>query len=315
MLKYFSKKKKYGEIMTFTTRLKEEISKLDNNAIEKRAIIEGFLRYNSTINSKIIITLENASVTRFIYKIIKETFETLPKITVRIQKRFRVKQIYILEINEKVSYIKDAININSKPILDSDEEKIAFLKGAFLGVGNVSNPKTSGYHLEFILDNEKNAKYIKELLNYFKLNAKVIKRGYKYIAYIKMSESISDLIKMFRAINSLFEFEDTRIYRDHKNMVNRLNNCEIASQEKTIKKGFSQLEDIEFLESKDLIKLLDEKMQLVITYRKKYPEVSYQELADIISLETDYKVGKSGINHHFRKLSQIKSNYINKEKK
>ena len=55
-------------------------------------------------------------------------------------------------------------------------------------------------------------------------------------------------------------------------------------------------------------------MQLVLKYRQKYPEVSYQELADIISLETDYKVGKSGINHHFRKLKQIKENYLNKEK-
>ena len=300
--------------MTFTTRLKEEISKLENNNLEKRAIIEGYLRYNSVIDDKIIITLENASVTRFIYKILKETFEIVPKITIRIQKRFRVKQIYILEINEKINYIKEVINIKNNPLLDSDEEKIAFLKGAFLGIGNVSNPKTSGYHLEFILNKENDAEYIKDLLNYFKLNAKIIKRGYKYIAYIKMSESISDLIKMFRAINSLFEFEDTRIYRDHKNMVNRLNNCELANQEKTIKNGLNQINDIEFLENKGIIKLLDEKMQLVLTYRKKYPDVSYQELADIISLETDYKVGKSGINHHFRKLKQIKENYINKEK-
>ena len=65
--------------MTFTTRLKEEISKLENNNLEKRAIIEGYLRYNSVIDDKIIITLENASVTRFIYKILKETFEIVPK--------------------------------------------------------------------------------------------------------------------------------------------------------------------------------------------------------------------------------------------
>ena len=301
--------------MTFTTRLKEEISKLDNNEIEKRAIIEGFLRYNSLIKDKLTITLENASVTRLIYTILKEVFEVRPKIIVRIQKRFRVKQIYILEVYDKIEYIKEFINVKELPLLDSDEEKIAFLKGAFLGVGNVSNPKTSGYHLEFILDKETDAKYIAKLLNYFHLNAKVIKRGYKYIAYIKMSESISDLIKMFRAINSLFEFEDTRIYRDHKNMVNRLNNCELANQEKTIKSGLSQLEDIHFLEENNLIPLMDEKMQLVITYRKKYPEVSYQDLAQIISLETDYKVGKSGINHHFRKLKQIKESFLNKEKR
>lgn len=301
--------------MTFTTKLKEEISKLDNNEIESRSIIDSFLRYNSVMKKNITITLENASVTRFIYKLIKEIYGVSPKITIRIQKRFRVKQIYILEINEKVEFIKSNVDISSNPLIDNDEEKIAYLKGAFLGVGNVSNPKTSGYHLEFILSSEADADYIASLLNDFNLNAKVIKRGYKYIAYIKMSESISDLIKMFRAINSLFEFEDTRIYRDHKNMVNRLNNCEIANQEKTIKSGLSQLEDIKYLEENDLLTLIDEKMQIVIDYRKKYPESSYQELAEIISLETDYKVGKSGVNHHFIKLRKIKENHLNIEKK
>jgi len=295
--------------MTFTTRLKEEISKLDNNEIEGRSIIDSFLRYNADISEIITITLENASVTRFIYKLIKENFGITPKIRVRIQKRFRIKQIYILELVDKIDYLKKVLNLESESQIDSDEEKIAFLKGAFLGVGNVSNPKTSGYHLEFILNTKDSAEYICQLLNYFKLNAKVIKRGYKFIAYIKMSESISDLIKMFKAINSLFEFEDTRIYRDHKNMVNRLNNCEIANQEKTIKTGMTQLLDIKYLEDNDLLALVDEKMKIVIDYRKKYPESSFQELADIISLETDYKVGKSGINHHFRNIKKLKEKH------
>ncbi len=300
--------------MTFTTRLKEEISKSLNNEIESRCIIEAFLRYNATFGDKITITLENASVTRFIYQIIKAIFNTTPKITVRIQKRFRVKQIYILDIVENIAYIKNSLNLNKVPTLDSDEEKIAYLKGAFLGIGNVSNPKTSGYHLEYILDKKKDADYIAKLLNYFHLNAKVIKRSNKYISYIKMSESISDLIKMFRAINSLFEFEDTRIYRDHKNMVNRLNNCELANQEKTIKSGLQSLEDIEYLEKNNLISLVDDKLKIVINYRKKYPEASFQELADIISMETDYKVGKSGINHHFIRLRKIKEQDLKKEK-
>ena len=296
--------------MTFTTRFKEEITRINNNEVESRCLIDAFLRYNSVINERITITLENASVARLIYKLLKEVFGIQPKITMRIQKRFRVKQIYILEVVDKVQYIKDYIDLDKKPILDSEEEKIAFLKGAFLGVGNVSNPMTSGYHLEFILDYEKDAKFISQLLNSFHLNSKVIKRGYKYVTYIKMSERISDLIKMFKANQSLFEFEDTRIYRDHKNMVNRLNNCELANQEKTIRSSLEQLEDIKYLEENDLISLLDDKIKLVIKYRKKYPDTSYQELADIISLETDYKVGKSGINHHFRHLRKIKENHL-----
>lgn len=300
--------------MTFTTRIKEEISKETYNVIEAEKILAAFIRYNAKIDEAITITLENCSVTRYIYRLLKEAFNVSVQIIVRNQKRFRVKQIYILIITEKVDYIKQALNINSKVKLDNDEEKIAFIKGSFLATGSISNPSTSGYHLEFILNTNDDAKELCKILNYFNLKAKVVKRGYKFITYLKSSEAISDLIKMFKTINSLFEFEDVRIYRDHKNMVNRLNNCEIANQEKTISNALKQLNDIKFLEDNDLMALLDEKTQVVATYRKKYPESSYQELAEIISLETDYKIGKSGVNHNFIKMRELIKKYnMNKE--
>ena len=114
---------------------------------------------------------------------------------------------------------------------------------------------------------------------------------------------------MFNAINSLFYFEDIRIYRDHKNMVNRLNNCEIANQEKTTQTGMKQMASIEFIKEHNLLDLLDEHTKIVLEYRYKYPESSYAELAEIISLETDYKIGKSGINHHFIKMKKLIEQY------
>ncbi len=207
-----------------------------------------------------------------------------------------------------MDFIKDSISLGTRIDLETlvtDEEKIAFIEGSFLAVGNISNPSTSGYHLEFIFTKERLAKQILKLLEYFKLNAKIIKRGYKTVVYIKSSENISDLIKLFKATSSLFYFEDIRIYRDHKNMVNRLNNCEIANQEKTFKTGQKQLEDINYLKNMDLYDLLDDKTKIVADARIKYPELSYQELADIITKEMDYRIGKSGINHHFIKISNL----------
>jgi len=89
--------------MTYTTRVKEEIVKSDINDSEKICELSGFIRYAADIKHNISITLENASVTRRIYKNIKELFNIQPKIIIRNQNRFRVKQIYILEINEKNS--------------------------------------------------------------------------------------------------------------------------------------------------------------------------------------------------------------------
>ena len=140
--------------MTFTTRIKEEISKESYNILEAEKILAAFIRYNAKVDEEIIITLENCSVTRYIYKLIKETFNVSAQIIVRNQKRFRIKQIYILIINEKIDFIKQALNLNFDMVLDNDEEKIAFIKGAFLATGSISNPSTSGYHLEFILNNK-----------------------------------------------------------------------------------------------------------------------------------------------------------------
>lgn len=295
--------------MTFTTSLKEEIAKNDINIIEARFELIAFLNSVAKFNKEEInITLENASIARRIYKKIKEIYGVSPSIMVRIQKRFKVKQIYILSIKEKIDLIKKDISVGIKIEVDdlvSDEEKIAFLEGAFLAVGNVSNPSTSGYHLEFIFTKERLAKQVLNLLNYFNMKSKLIKRGYKNIVYIKASESISDLIKRFKAMNSLFYFEDIRIYRDHKNMVNRLNNCEIANQEKTFRTGQVQLENINYLKDHDLFGLLEENTRIVADARVKYPEVSMQELADIVTLENNYKIGKSGVNHHFIKINNL----------
>ena len=295
--------------MTFTTTLKEEMSKTDFSIIEAEYELISFLNCIAKFSKdELVITLENASIARRIYKEIKEIYKVSPSITIRMQKRFKVKQIYILTIKDNIDLIKESINLGNKKDIDflvSDEEKIAFLAGAFLAVGNISNPRTSGYHLEFIFTKERLAKQILNLLLYFKLNAKMIKRGYKTIVYIKASENISDLLKLFKATNSLFYFEDIRIYRDHKNMVNRLNNCEIANQEKTFKAGLSQLDDINYLKREDIFDLLDDKTKIVASARIKYPEVSFQELADIITNEMNYKIGKSGINHHFIKIKNL----------
>ena len=123
--------------------------------------------------------------------------------------------------------------------------------------------------------------------------------------YIKNAEVISEIIRMFKATTSYFYFEDIRIYRDHKNMVNRLNNCEIANLEKTINTGLKQLDDIKYLKENDLYSLLEDTTKIVLDYREKYPETSLKELADIISLETDYTIGKSGVNHHFIKVRNL----------
>lgn len=309
--------------MTFSTQVKEEISKTEADLVSALTELSAFIRFDATIKKdEITLVIENASIARRIYKFIKMCFNVKPKIIVRIQKRFRIKQIYILTLTDKISTILETLGIykNNKKtdieeyLLANDEEKTAFLRGLFLANGSISNPSTSGYHLEFNISTKKDALYVIKLLKNFNIVSRLLKRSHSYMVYVKSSEMISDLLKRFNAINSMFYFEDIRIYRDHKNMVNRLNNCEIANQEKTIATGLKQLEDIKYLQDNDLITLLDEKIKEVIEYRLKYPETSYQELADIISQETNHSISKSGINHYFRKIKKLAETHRNKIK-
>lgn len=294
--------------MTFSTKIKDEVTKVDLNRIEMYNELAALIRYDGIIKKdNILITVENASVARRIYKSLKELFMIDVKIIIRIQKRFRVKTVYMLLITEKLELIKKSLYLNEDFLkyLETDEEKSSFLRGAFLACGSINNPSTSGYHFELVFKKSKEATSMLKLLKYYLLSPKKIVRGNSYMVYLKQAEEISDILKIIRATNSLFEFEDVRIYRDHKNMVNRLNNCEIANQEKSYSAAVKQLEEIKYLKENDLLDLLDEKTKIIIKYREKYPDVSFSELADIITMETDYKIGKSGINHHFIKIKNL----------
>jgi DNA-binding protein WhiA len=190
----------------------------------------------------------------------------------------------------------------------------AYIKGLFLIIGSINDPKKSRYHLEFSVDNENYANFINDLLNKFTLNSKLIKRESKYMVYIKEAEKIGDFLRLISANNAVLYYEDIRIYRDHKNMTNRLNNCEQANIDKMIMAASNQIKDIKLIEKVGGLILLDEKEKIVATYRLKYPEASLQELSEIISIETGKKITKSGINHRMNKIEALATNIRKNEK-
>lgn len=298
---------------SFTTQIKDEITKIETNKLESISELCAFLKYNDAINDNILIKTENSSVARRLFNLLKRIYGVNIKLTIRTQKKFMIKKIYFLQVNEKIDIIKkDVINIYNEICSYSDEEEASFLKGVFLANGSINDPKTSKYHLEFLINTEEKANLVNKLLKHFRFSSKILKREKGYMVYLKQAEEISDFIKMIGAINSLFYFEDIRIYRDHKNMVNRLNNCEQANVEKSMKTCNEQIENINYLKENDLESLLDDKTKLIISYRLKYPETTMNELAEIISLETDINITKSGINHHFRKIKELVEKNKNK---
>ena len=129
--------------------------------------------------------------------------------------------------------------------------------------------------------------------------------------YVKEADKIGDFLRIINAKQALFYYEDIRIYRDHKNMTNRLNNCEQANVDKAIITANKQVKDIEKIMDVGGFDLLDEKTKEAAIYRLKYKEASLVELSEIISVETGNKITKSGLHHRFKKISELASRINN----
>ena len=301
--------------MSFTGNIKNEISNIEYSNSENIAELSAILNIGVKIfDDKFEIYTENISVARRIYKLLKETYHIEIDMDNTGVNKLRKNKLVLLIIKDKFDFIlndlcilkdNERLYVPEQYLVDEDKDKQAYLRGAFMMCGSINDPKTSRYHLEFVISNEDTANYINDLLNEMYFKSKVIKRDKNFMVYIKESEKISDFIKMINAFNSLFYYEDIRIYRDHKNMTNRLNNCEQANVDKMIASSNEQLEMISKLKEQYDFDLLDDKIKTICIYKEKYPESSMAELAMIISSETEKPISKSCINHRFRKIKEM----------
>ncbi|MDD2202838.1 MAG: DNA-binding protein WhiA [Bacilli bacterium] len=302
--------------MSFSTDVKNEVVRIDNTNLENVALLSAYIRQNAYIDNKIIrIHTENAAICRYLFKIVKNVYDVTSKIIIRKNFNFKKNLVYIMEVSDKKDFIlKDLsllndqsyfINIPKEYIIGDDELKKVYLRGCFIASGSINNPKTSRYHLEFLIDDAEYAAFINDLLNEYELNSRIIKRKNGYMVYIKEAEKISDFLKIIKSYNGVLYFENVRIYRDQKNTTNRLNNCEQANIEKTINTALRQIDDIKVISDMIGLDAIDEKLAIVADFRLKYPESSLLELSEIISHESSKKITKSCLNHRFRKLKEI----------
>lgn len=305
--------------MSYTVSIKEEISNIKSTKSELIAELSGYLRNNATINSdKIIMTTENKFTVDRITSSIKNICNVSCQVDIVENLNFSKKDLYQITIKDDLEKIlKDLgiLNQNNEYlstvpeyIVGANEEIRAYLRGVFSGTGSINDPKKSRYHMELLVSNPREAVFVQKLLNLFDLNAKILNRDKGYMIYIKEAEKISDFIKILGANKAVMYFENVRIYRDQKNKTNRLNNCEQANMDRVIQTAALQLKQIRIIEENDGLVLLDDKTKETLEYRKKYPEASIKELSEIISLETNKTITKSGLNHRLRKIKELAEN-------
>lgn len=302
--------------MSYTTRIKEEIATISSTKSEMIAELSGFIRNNGTLSDDtIILTTENESTKNRVEKFLQDAYEVESIVEIKDSLNFSKKDLYVININDKldlilkdIGYMDEEGKLLSSPpnyIVGANEEIRAYLRGVFLSCGSINDPKTSRYHMELLIFSPEEAVFVQKLLNIFDLNAKILNRDKGFMIYIKEAEKISDFIKILGANKAVLYYEEVRIYRDQKNKTNRLNNCEQANMDRVFQTANEQLKQIDIIESTGSIELLDDRTQVALEYRKKYPESSIQELAEIITVETGKSITKSGLNHRLRKIKEL----------
>ena len=310
--------------MSYTYSIKEEIASIKSNNSELIAELSGYIRNNGVITSKkVTMTTENKAVVDHLVEALKDVYNIKPKVEIIENLNFSKNDLYQITIDDNLEKVLEKLGIHDENgkylsvvpnyIVGGNEEIRAYLRGVFEGVGSINDPKTSRYHMELLVNKSKEAVFVQKLLNIFELNAKILGREKGYMIYIKEAEKISDFIKILGANKAVLYFEDVRVYRDKKNKTNRLNNMEQANMDKIIQTATIQLEQIRVIEENDGVMLLDDKTKETLEYRKKYPEASLKELAEIISIETNKPITKSGLNHRLRKIKDLADRF-NKQK-
>ena len=308
--------------MSFSSKVKEEICRhTDMDRKEAVAVLSGIMKVSGTLaftaNRQITfrITTENAGIARLVFKMLKGYYNIQTRLMVKKSNSLKKNNIYMVVISEEmgvrailreVGILENDESIVTfdygirESIVDTDETRRAYIRGAFLGGASISNPEKT-YHLEFVTHDMEYAEALSKLINTYGLSSKVIQRKSSYIVYLKEGEQIVDLLNIIGAHNSLLELENIRIMKEMRNNVNRLVNCETANLSKTVNAAVRQVESIKLIQKEIGLSRLPKNLRDIAELRLNYPDESLKELGEML----DPPVGKSGVNHRLRRIEKI----------
>ncbi len=264
---------------------------------------------------RLVVETENTGVAKRYITLIKELFSY--QISMDAKEGVRLNRSYLirLELDDEIQIknilkaikLMDAEDNLKMPqglvnpiVIQKECCRRAFIRGAFISSGSMSDPE-KGYHFEIVLISEAKARQMKEILNGFGLDARIVARKNHFIAYIKESERITEVLGVMEAFNALMALENVRIVKNMRGNVNRVVNCETANIKKSVNAAVKQIEAIEYIKKTVGLDYLAPGLQEIALVRIENPEAPLSELGNYLSTP----VGKSGVNHRLRKIISI----------
>ena len=315
--------------MSFTTDVKKEIiSRCEYDEKQCKAALSAFIRTSGNVGltsgePNFFIVSETENVAEFFMQIFSETFGCDLSITHVTHDRMSGRGKLLLQcpsantkaVLSALGFIKRNGELREgvlNSLVGEEENKIAYIQGAFLGGGSCTIPNESGktgYHLEIVFSNKTAAKDFCRILNGFELIAKLTERKETYVVYLKSKEIISDFLSLIGAENALRKFSILVEKRDEANRNNRAQNCMAGNADKAATASAKQVLAIRRLIESKTADEINEELFLTAKARLEYPLKSMQELADYMN------VSKSCLNHRMRRLMELASKIEEKENK
>ncbi|MCI8557731.1 MAG: DNA-binding protein WhiA [Lachnospiraceae bacterium] len=286
--------------MSFSSEIKEELSGQIPTArhcqlAEIAAILSFCSRVTEEENGSLGLRMhtENLAVARKYFTLLKKTFNIRLDVMVRQNKGIRGGRSF-----EVVSY--GDLSAIQHVLVQNLCCKRAFIRGAFLASGSVSDPE-KGYHFEIVCNSLEKVNQLCDMIGSFGIEARSAMRKKNHIVYIKEGAQIVDMLNVMEAHVALMNFENIRIVKEMRNSVNRQVNCETANLNKTVSAAVKQIEDIQFIKATIGFDQLPESLTEIAKLRLEQPSATLKELGQMLTPS----VGKSGVNHRLRKLSLI----------
>ena len=303
--------------MSFSGMVKEELSRQISTARHCRiAEIAALLSACGKMTAAGILRFqtENDAVVRKYFTLLQKTFNIETEIAIHESRQMKKGNVYYVEITDP-GQVETVLQGTKLSVNEGDGEtlytenalltqqsccKRAFIRGAFLASGSISDPE-KGYHFEIVTQDERKATHLQEIICSFQIDAKIVLRKKSYVVYVKEGAQIVDMLAIMEANVALMNLENIRILKEMRNSVNRKVNCETANINKTVNAAVKQIEDIRLIEQKKGFHNLNEGLAEIAELRLQYPEATLKELGMMLNPQ----VGKSGVNHRLRKLSEI----------
>nr|WP_294678788.1 DNA-binding protein WhiA [uncultured Blautia sp.] len=306
--------------MSFSAKVKEELSIQVSHArhcqvAELAALLSacGHVDIKDGAVENLWIQTENEAVVRKSFTILRKTFNIDTAIVIREGSAPKRGKIYMVEVGDasqadmimkgaKLSADNGngALYMDNSLVVQMNCCKRAFVRGAFLASGSISDPE-KGYHFEIVCQDRRKAEQIQVIIRSFHIDAKIVQRKKSYVVYVKEGAQIVDMLAVMEANVALMDLENIRILKEMRNAVNRKVNCEAANINKTVSAAVRQVEDIQLIGRTVGFESLNEGLAQVAQLRLQYPEATLKELGMMLNPQ----VGKSGVNHRLRKLSEV----------